>query len=166
MATGRRDDPGYLDKHFNPRHPYGWRQSRNRKENQRILISIHATHTGGDQTLSDILLYLYISIHATHTGGDLEAKGDELAKKVISIHATHTGGDWTFFTYRLPTTYFNPRHPYGWRRGSRAYGFIRWTFQSTPPIRVATIWSACTYTATRISIHATHTGGDACQHSL
>ncbi len=77
---------------------------------------------------------------------------------------------------------FNPRHPYGWRRRHDIYLLCCLIFQSTPPIRVATIDASGFGTflqfqstppirvATaplylfpsflRISIHATHTGGD------
>ena len=57
----------------------------------------------------------------------------------ISIHATHTGGDLDF--------------PDGWTETRQ--------FQSTPPIRVATIGCCKPVCFTGISIHATHTGGDA-----
>ena len=35
-------------------------------------ISIHATHTGGDEFVGEAGRILRISIHATHTGGDWE----------------------------------------------------------------------------------------------
>ena len=34
-----------------------------------MVISIHATHTGGDKYF---LYFFAISIHATHTGGDFK----------------------------------------------------------------------------------------------
>ena len=36
---------------------------------------------------------MIISIHATHTGGDAHICAVNLALPAISIHATHTGGD-------------------------------------------------------------------------
>mgnify|MGYP000643457580 CR=1 FL=1 len=83
-----------------------------------------------------ILLYL-ISIHATHTGGDA-AVPQVLQDRQISIHATHTGGDPTGRRSPSPMRYFNPRHPYGWRQGLIGAGGHFPIFQSTPPIRVAT----------------------------
>ena len=58
-----------------------------------FLISIHATHTGGDLAFRPFRrLVIRISIHATHTGGDLIDRL-HLRPVLISIHATHTGGD-------------------------------------------------------------------------
>ena len=56
---------------FNPRHPYGWRPSAPSMAMEFIIISIHATHTGGDVTAANVIgVAIFISIHATHTGGD------------------------------------------------------------------------------------------------
>ena len=61
---------------------------------------------------------------------------------------------------RLRISYFNPRHPYGWRPTLLYHlHFIR-IFQSTPPIRVATFNFCVVALCHVISIHATHTGGD------
>ena len=79
-------------------------------------ISIHATHTGGDVLPAWSESAFLISIHATHTGGDVDYTGAYYKDK-ISIHATHTGGDFRHF---------------------RISYFI-YIFQSTPPIRVATV---------------------------
>ena len=81
----------------------------------REVISIHATHTGGDLFQLRPLSCTRISIHATHTGGDggdddvvldgyrfqstppirVATHAPEIVGGVvlISIHATHTGGD-------------------------------------------------------------------------
>ena len=56
--------------------------------------------------------------------------------------------------------YFNPRHPYGWRLSPATFSSHAATFQSTPPIRVATQSQLNYITGDKISIHATHTGGD------
>ena len=80
------------------------------------MISIHATHTGGDGLPDEIDARFLISIHATHTGGDRRKIAKYITASAISIHATHTGGD------RL---YRQPPQP------------LR-IFQSTPPTRVAT----------------------------
>ena len=123
-------------------------------------ISIHATHTGGDEMITAILQHKEISIHATHTGGDYDMEKERTGEN-ISIHATHTGGDGHTTKQRTIHSDFNPRHPYGWRRRQgcwllawryfnprHPYGWRLVThnayyrtlkFQSTPPIRVATI---------------------------
>ena len=58
-------------------------------------------------------------------------------------------------------TYFNPRHPHGWRRPLPATLSTLFLFQSTPPTRVATAGRIAPTVYGAISIHATHTGGDA-----
>ena len=79
--------------------------------------------------------------------------------------------------------YFNPRHPCGWRPTARPPASALVIFQSTPPMRVATVVLTASsnfalFQSTppmrvatgfntqkeyeiRISIHATHAGGDA-----
>ena len=80
-----------------------------------MIISIHATHTGGDCGFSIAKPFVVISIHATHTGGDQIAY-DAMDLYEISIHATHTGGDENPVDNTSSICYFNPRHPYGWRQ--------------------------------------------------
>ena len=100
-------------------------------------ISIHATHTGGDEELEKQASQYVISIHATHTGGDSIGapayrrldpfqstppirvatlhERNHRTRSAISIHATHTGGDMAAGSVRCRPADFNPRHPYGWR---------------------------------------------------
>ena len=78
----------------------------------------------------------------------------------ISIHATHTGGDGRGLSCHVRQIDFNPRHPYGWRPIPGFCVVCGKGFQSTPPIRVATVPSSMEYGIRGISIHATHTGGD------
>ena len=126
-----------------------------------------------------------ISIHATHTGGDADFATEKRCA-AISIHATHTGGDLAGHCTSAELRNFNPRHPYGWRPGVMGLLIRFKPFQSTPPIRVATLverrvindprdfnprhpygWRQAGQKRHRrlkkISIHATHTGGDRSQ---
>ena len=57
-------------------------------------------------------------------------------------------------------TYFNPRAPYGARLYSRRRSITIDRFQSTRPIRGATAVTTGLSWASRISIHAPHTGRD------
>ena len=80
----------------------------------------------------------------------------------ISIHAPHTGGDAAILPKSLKASYFNPRPPYGRRRDKpkenadssdisihaphtggdtlvTQIGILDIQFQSTPPIREATV---------------------------
>ena len=104
-------------------------------------ISIHATHTGGDyqssarshrvrvfqstppirvatvfplSSLSSCLLFQSTPPIRVAT---LAPMHPDLLPK-ISIHATHTGGDKRCWLSARTRIYFNPRHPYGWRRVS------------------------------------------------
>ena len=101
-------------------------------------ISIHATHAGGDSALRAKLAGREISIHATHGGGDAEEclAADGYG---ISIHATHAGGDASPCMTLPHRCNFNPRHPCGWRRAATPGSYTGWLFQSTPPMRVATV---------------------------
>ena len=80
---------------------------------------------------------LDISIHAAREGGDLLAV---YARKVkpISIHAAREGGDWRM------------------RREDRISG----GFQSTPPVKAATVVGLINGRLSSISIHAAREGGD------
>ncbi len=123
-------------------------------------ISIHATHTGGDCCIEQLLVsscnfnprHPYgwrrydivegkerknISIHATHTGGD-EALEQQASQYVISIHATHTGGDEALEQQASQYVIsIHATHTGGDTLLNHLH-FIRMKFQSTPPIRVAT----------------------------
>ena len=117
VAT-RTDSAGSIPLlYFNPRHPYGWRRF---------------TFFGGKKLIS-------ISIHATHTGGDQWCQN-------------------RFHTH----TQFQSTPPIRVATKRKSCNPTAFRFQSTPPIRVATKVSKDTTTGTTISIHATHTGGDAC----
>ena len=82
--------------------------------------------------------YYAISIHAPHTGRD-ESKNHWGLKLKISIHAPHTGRDPPQSTTRKRSVHFNPRAPYGARQ---SFGLGKTVqeieFQSTRPIRGAT----------------------------
>ena len=78
-----------------------------------------------------------ISIHAAREGGD-SGRGIVEWDEVISIHAAREGGDTTFSTSSS----------------------VRPSFQSTPPVKAATIPKFCCTVAATISIHAAREGGD------
>ena len=76
-----------------------------------------------------------ISIHATHAGGDFFC-GNHNYNRYISIHATHAGGDiWYAVLYDTfqSTPPMRVATPM-----NQNYNFPQ-GFQSTPPMRVATI---------------------------
>ena len=85
-----------------------------------------------------ILVYPGISIHATHAGGDHAAGIRYMAR--ANFNPRHPCG-WRRRSYSASTKqrYFNPRHPCGWRPPSRQMWDFLQKFQSTPPMRVATL---------------------------
>ena len=102
-------------------------------------ISIHAPHTGRDAPDEYVTAdSAEISIHAPHTGRDRQWLFDVLRSVLISIHAPHTGRD------ALCT------------KGGTTPGI----FQSTRPIRGATMFFGMDDPGKLISIHAPHTGRD------
>ena len=122
---------------FNPRLPRGRRQRRMPLHLAKIGISIHASLAGGDLTAYLNFIDTNISIHASLAGGDRRGRG-------------HT----------RPRPYFNPRLPRGRRLDIYGDEFAGNQFQSTPPSREATFFSAQVADQTHISIHASLAGGD------
>ena len=84
-----------------------------------------------------MLRWYYISIHAAREGGDLD-KGVYHYLQDISIHAAREGGDMN----------------------SSKHILLTFGFQSTPPVKAATIEKHCSPMRIAISIHAAREGGD------
>ena len=101
------------------------------------MISIHAPRAGGDAGYYPFRIYPFISIHAPRAGGDLTSKEFGI-NQAISIHAPRAGGDSNRPRLILPLK----------------------TFQSTPPVRGATIYPYTRIFKQVISIHAPRAGGD------
>ena len=106
------------------------------------------------------LVYGWISIHAPHTGRDV---ADYLAAHPIeiSIHAPHTGRDVGFIRIFVHDRLFQSTRPI---RGATMIQMLQQNakspFQSTRPIRGATRNSDDSKVCGKISIHAPHTGRD------
>ena len=147
-----------------------------------VSISIHAPHAGCDQTEAHHitlsvnfnprtpcgvrrhrLLTLehqgQISIHAPHAGCDRGAFVFDVPQ-TISIHAPHAGCDLYPSVIPYAPLDFNPRTPCGVRL--REFGAYSWDekFQSTHPMRGATLLANSNLSAGIISIHAPHAGCD------
>ena len=145
---------------FNPRHPCGWRRPDANQGLRNSKISIHATHAGGDKGryASSSARCNFNPRHPCgwRPGGDVT----ERVYTHISIHATHAGGDAGQTHLKHDQNYFNPRHPCGWRQSFCNIFPNKPRFQSTPPMRVATLSTVPPLSQPGISIHATHAGGD------
>ena len=101
----------------------------------------------------------WISIHAPLTGSD--PRRTTCPSRIrISIHAPLTGSDLPIAATNTRINYFNPRSPYGERLHIRAVLLSQTGFQSTLPLRGATICPASQMEITEISIHAPLTGSD------
>ena len=162
-ATGMAIPQVYCRKDFNPRPPCGGRPGRRDILRRRRQISIHAPRAGGDLFTHDAVNIGYaISIHAPRAGGDAVAAlfpplpedfnprppcggrpgGLTMAKgyiERISIHAPRAGGDEEARVWRaqLEISIHAPRaggDPDGKSEPPRIY-----RFQSTPPVRGATV---------------------------
>ena len=78
----------------------------------------------------------------------------------ISIHAPLTGCDLPWLQMILTFTNFNPRTPYGMRPIALFRQFVPVLFQSTHPLRDATVEFVKVENDYKISIHAPLTGCD------
>ena len=78
----------------------------------------------------------------------------------ISIHAPRAGGDDNGNNKTTPSSDFNPRPPCGGRRLRYCTQTAWKKFQSTPPVRGATVAILYADGVEKISIHAPRAGGD------
>ena len=183
-ATGRRRRRTGPPRYFNPRAPYGARHGFTLLVMGYTGISIHAPHTGRDQVNWRNSQILHISIHAPHTGRDeiaaLKGKLSRLFQSTRPIRGATSMTVWlsTKFVYfnphapygarrpwnwysRLRRSDFNPHAPYGARRQRPQERHAAGVFQSTRPIRGATLAEDGTVKGLDdISIHTPHTGRD------
>ena len=104
-------------KHFNPRTPYGMRRFLSLID-VCLPLRFQSTHPLRDATVSPTIWF---------------AVGN------ISIHAPLTGCDHNRKHTRYTYSYFNPRTPYGMRPVLKAQSKNLNSFQSTHPLRDATI---------------------------
>ena len=145
--------------HFNPRTPYGVRPSP--VVPSAIRARFQSTHPirGATIKCAQERPNGDISIHAPHTGCDLDDP-DAAVQGGISIHAPHPGCDPGYADCPFRPPDFNPRTPSGVRRSATSSSWLRQRFQSTHPIRGATLHGRHVDPHLRISIHAPHTGCD------
>ena len=124
------------------------------------VISIHATHAGGDARVACQCKH-FLYFNPRHPCGWRPSPSSSISARRIFQSTppmrVATGGvpprreDFNDFNPRHPCgwrrntkhpswvrCYFNPRHPCGWRQNIRMFCGSRSRFQSTPPMRVAT----------------------------
>ncbi len=115
-ATGRRRSPAPTWPHFNPRAPCGARHVRHVRPVATLPISIHAPLAGRDSYTYPILCVI----------------------RNFNPRAP-CGARRTRPQRRPSRAYFNPRAPCGARPGTLAHCIVEAEFQSTRPLRGATI---------------------------
>ena len=103
------------------------------------LISIHAPLAGCDSSTLTIASLIAISIHAPLAGCDRIAKVAARSAR-ISIHAPLAGCDRQRAEKDVCRLHFNPRTPCGVRLKARLPAHLPRKFQSTHPLRGATIY--------------------------
>ena len=101
-------------------------------------VSIHAPHAGRDRLRLVDKDVAVVSIHAPHAGRDIDDKHLVFAL-VVSIHAPHAGRDGDARAQPRRPRRFNPRAPCGARHTELKSILGYYTFQSTRPMRGATL---------------------------
>ena len=148
-------------RHFNPRTPCGVRPPSRRKRPYRLYFN--------PRTPCGVRLYgsivridhLRISIHAPRAGCDIHAHMLSDGIPEISIHAPRAGCDHPLQSFFFAFSDFNPRTPCGVRRRLNRARDLRQRFQSTHPVRGATIrYPQTPHVIFFISIHAPRAGCD------
>ena len=122
---------------FNPRAPCGARQDMWRYIIDRVVVSIHAPHAGRDHVRG---------LHR-HSGKRFNPRAPCGARRLEQARLLRCGS-------------FNPRAPCGARQGAVAGAAAATGFQSTRPMRGATLclFQFCLHAV--VSIHAPHAGRD------
>ena len=133
---GRRSDG---PRRFNPRLPCGRRLRLRILVYTNDIVSIHASHAGGDWRI--VVAFAPVKMFQS-TPPMREATTVEPVKMnwlKVSIHASHAGGDSHGRKFPIAGGCFNPRLPCGRRLAINSKPPPTTVFQSTPPMREATI---------------------------
>ena len=123
---------------FNPRPPCGGRRQRYGAVFRHTALSIHAPHAEGDADGLQERAAVVLSIHAPHAEGDAGVECLVAGVDELSIHAPHAEGDDAIIDAHALMP-FNPRPPCGGRPVTKLPTGLPRHFQSTPPMRRATI---------------------------
>ena len=127
-----------LPGNFNPRTPCGVRHADNKRHERAEYISIHAPLAGCDRLQAAGWREGGISIHAPLAGCDSPPAHGALFVD-ISIHAPLAGCDNIQCVFAVSACYFNPRTPCGVRLTTVTTAERALSFQSTHPLRGATV---------------------------
>ena len=150
----------FVPGNFNPRTPCGVRRGKTQMGLE--AVAFQSTHPlrGATFAFCSFLYCLGISIHAPLAGCDIIAPYVSAYGDDISIHAPLAGCDDPLQRYVLFVSYFNPRTPCGVRLNVKQTHKCFDRFQSTHPLRGATLRTATSISRIGISIHAPLAGCD------
>ena len=126
-----------------------------------LPAAFQSTHPLRGATACSASFVRISGFQSTHPlrGATQHHRGDR-RERHISIHAPLAGCDRNGSASRRGCRHFNPRTPCGVRRCMRTLWPCRWIFQSTHPLRGATITCKCLTKRAKISIHAPLAGCD------
>ena len=159
-ATGPCPLVAITPKCFNPRAPYGTRRRWVIHPPVPSIVSIHAPRTGRDLACYFTrYIWISVSIHAPRTGRDFSVNSWWLRPPSFNPRAPY--GTRPASGSRFPQVRcFNPRAPYGTRPNISNVPPRKPMFQSTRPVRDATLSSFRVIQLSIVSIHAPRTGRD------
>jgi len=112
---------------------------RARLQANRLAVSIHASHAGGDLDLPPFFVSVLSFNPRLPCGRRLVRNCRTICLCGVSIHASHAGGDSASPVRSAGRSSFNPRLPCGRRHGRVKRLHFSAQFQSTPPMREATL---------------------------
>ena len=128
--------------HFNPRAPYGARLAIRRIQTRIVPFQSTRPIRGATTASYPIIQIVSISIHAPHTGRDSLRMLQAYMTSYFNPRAPY-GARRDRSQRRTGTQNFNPRAPYGARPAVSWLTVLFHVFQSTRPIRGATLFCSC-----------------------
>ena len=124
-------------------------------------ISIHTPHAGSDAgNTAGVSQGKKISIHTPHAGSDGAARDAAYGHPDFNPHSPCGERLFVLLIFQRVSFYFNPHSPCGERHPSRLRRGFPSGFQSTLPMRGATIENGRRFESLEISIHTPHAGSD------
>ncbi len=144
---------------FNPRSPYGERPPDAAGATHRLRFQSTLPLRGATRIYTDTSTQQIISIHAPLTGSDCN-QGPSTQAKINFNPRSPYGERRCIPQEKAIGYYFNPRSPYGERLYMFSQSFDVDKFQSTLPLRGATMYLRYVGALHFISIHAPLTGSD------
>ena len=145
--------------------PHAGRDSRECLPRRCQEVSIHAPHAGRDRSCSCSSVSVRVSIHAPHAGRDNNARRCVRARFSFNPRAP-CGARLVVALTILRRSCFNPRAPCGARLPIQTVSPRLPGFQSTRPMRGATVPRGAVLYHYFVSIHAPHAGRDGTEHDF